>query len=183
MDVVCQRLLAVNILAGVHRGDGLDGVPLVRRGDAHRVDVIARDQFTEIHVVLAVLVLVTLVGGVTGGVATGGVAIRNGHADDVFVAHEPSLQTPVLDTHANETDGYLVIRLDLGRPDSGGQDERRAGNRSGLEKTTSRERMGLHVGKPTKGVPLEKAFFCKCDPKKNRCIQQLKSSTKRLKIL
>ena len=159
VDVVGERFLAVNILAGVHRGDGLDGMPLVGRGDAHRVDVIARNQLTEIHVGLAVLVLVTLVGGVTGGVATGGVAIRNGHADDVFVAHEPSLQTPVLDAHANETDGYLVIRLDLGRPDSGGQDERRAGNCGGLEKTTSRERMGLHAGKPTKAVPLEKHFF------------------------
>ena len=43
VDVMGERFLAVNILAGVHRGDGLDGMPMVRRGNAHRVDVIARD--------------------------------------------------------------------------------------------------------------------------------------------
>ena len=155
VDVVRERLLAVNILAGVHRGDGLDGMPQVRRGDAHRVDVVARDQLAKVDIGLTVLVIVTLVGGVTGGVATGGVAVRNGHADDVFVAHKPSLKTPVLDAHANETDGYLVIRLDLGRPDSGRQDERRAGNRRGLEKTTTGNRMGLHAGKVPKPPQLK----------------------------
>ena len=90
-------------------------MPMIRGGDADGVDIITGDNFAVIVVRLAVLVLVTLVGGIAGGVAAGGVTVGNGHANDVFVAHEPSLQAPVLDAHTDETDRNLVIRFNLGR--------------------------------------------------------------------
>ena len=55
---VRERFLAEDVLAGVGGGDGRDRVPVVGRGDAHGVDVVAGDQFAEILVALAVLVAV-----------------------------------------------------------------------------------------------------------------------------
>ena len=40
VDIVRQRLFAVDMLAQLHRGDAGDGVCVVRRGDDDRVDVL-----------------------------------------------------------------------------------------------------------------------------------------------
>src|SRR5262249_52623 len=45
VDIVRQRLLAINVLAGAQRGEHRDGVPVVWRGDADGIDVLAREQF------------------------------------------------------------------------------------------------------------------------------------------
>ena len=86
-----ERFLAIYILAGVHRGNGLDGVPMVRCGNANSIDVITGNQLTKINIGLTVLVLVALVGAVTSGVPAGGITVRNGHTDNVLVPHEPVL--------------------------------------------------------------------------------------------
>ena len=48
VDVVRQRLLAIDILAGAQRGECRNGVPVVGRGDADGVDVLAGDEIAEI---------------------------------------------------------------------------------------------------------------------------------------
>jgi hypothetical protein len=45
-----QRLLTVNVLAGSNRGDGRGDMPMVRRGNRDRIDIIASQQVTEIIV-------------------------------------------------------------------------------------------------------------------------------------
>ena len=52
-----QRLLADHVLAGLGRHDGGDDVPVVGRGDAHHVDVLAVDQLAEVAVGRAALVV------------------------------------------------------------------------------------------------------------------------------
>ena len=50
VDVVGERLLAVDVLARAQGGQGDDGVPVVRGGDADGVDVVARQEFAEVLV-------------------------------------------------------------------------------------------------------------------------------------
>ena len=52
-----QRLFADHVLAGLGRHDSGNHVPMVGRGDAHRVDVLAADQFAEVAVGRAALVV------------------------------------------------------------------------------------------------------------------------------
>ena len=51
-----ERLLAVDVLARLHRLDRRDRVPVLGRGDADRVDVLAADQLAEVGVRGAALV-------------------------------------------------------------------------------------------------------------------------------
>ena len=132
-----QRFFAVDILAGVDSFDRLDGMPMIRRGDANGVDVLAINDLAIVVVRLAVLVLVTLVGAITGGVAAGGVTVGNRNGNHVGIGHKPVLQPAVLNPHADESNGDFVVGLHLGRQDAGWQDERGTGNGGCLEKTTS----------------------------------------------
>ena len=50
LDAVCQRLLAVDVLAGLAGQDGGDPVPVVGRGDHDRVDVFAVEHAAKIAV-------------------------------------------------------------------------------------------------------------------------------------
>ena len=77
VDVVRQRLFAIDILAGAQRGQRRDRVPVVGRGDADGVDVLAGDQFAEIVVRRAVAVLIEFVHLFLGVVAAGGVHVAN----------------------------------------------------------------------------------------------------------
>ena len=52
-----ERLLAVDVLARLARLDRRDRVPVLRRGDADGVDVLARDQLAEVGVRVAALVV------------------------------------------------------------------------------------------------------------------------------
>ena len=49
-----QRLLAVDILAGLHGGNGHERVPVVDRGADHGVDVLAFEQPSEVGVALGI---------------------------------------------------------------------------------------------------------------------------------
>ena len=48
VDVVRQRLFAIDVLAGPQGGQGDEGMPMVGRGDAHGVDVVAADDLAEV---------------------------------------------------------------------------------------------------------------------------------------
>ena len=132
-----KRFFAVDILAGIDGLDRLNSVPVVRRGYTYGIDVLAIDNLAVVVVRLAVVVLVTLVGPITSGVAAGGVTVGNRNSDNAGIGHESVLQTAVLNAHADETNGNLVVWLYLGRQDAGRQDERGAGNCGRLEETAS----------------------------------------------
>src|SRR5205807_181974 len=71
-----QRLLAVNVLTGAHGGDCDKGVPVVRRADDYRVDVLAGQQFAEVVELGAVRRELHLLRGVLAMVA---VHVANGN--------------------------------------------------------------------------------------------------------
>ena len=50
LDAVGQRLLAIDVLAGLAGQDGDDRVPVVGRGDDDRVDVLAIEDLAEVAV-------------------------------------------------------------------------------------------------------------------------------------
>ena len=77
-DVVGERLLAVNVFACAGGHNGRDCVPMVRRGDCHRVDVIAGDYFAKIVASRTILVAVFFVYYVTSIVAKVCINITDG---------------------------------------------------------------------------------------------------------
>ena len=83
VDVVRQRLFAIHVLARPQGRQRDEGVPVVGRGDADRVDVLAVDDFAEIIVGRALAAAPGLLGVVVvdvllGGVAAGGVHVADG---------------------------------------------------------------------------------------------------------
>src|SRR5262249_49710644 len=56
-DIVGERLLAIDVLAGAGGLDARDRVPVVRRGDDHGVDVLASQHVAEVVEGVAALVL------------------------------------------------------------------------------------------------------------------------------
>src|SRR5260370_41117146 len=63
-----QRLLAVNIFFRSRGLDRRDAVPVIRRRDAHGVDVLSSQQFSKVFVPLTVFVLVMIVDSIDGWV-------------------------------------------------------------------------------------------------------------------
>ena len=59
-DTVCQGLLGVHVLARFRSGDGDGRVPMVRRADADRVDVVAFEYGAKIAIDFAAFVLAAL---------------------------------------------------------------------------------------------------------------------------
>ena len=58
-----QWFLATDVLAGAHRGQRHRHVPVIRRADQHRIDIVARDDIAPIAMCGAVLVAVVFVDG------------------------------------------------------------------------------------------------------------------------
>ncbi|OQA01969.1 MAG: hypothetical protein BWY71_00187 [Planctomycetes bacterium ADurb.Bin412] len=78
-DGIHQRLLAIDVLAGLGGGDGNQAMPMVGRANRDRVDIRAGQQFAEIVIAVAALVgAVSLLLGIilfrtsAGGIAAGG---------------------------------------------------------------------------------------------------------------
>ena len=136
MDVVRERLLAVHVLAGVDRGDGGDGVPVVRRGDDDGVDVLVGDEFAEVGVGRATLeggllvLAVAFFDGLLGVFAAVGVHVADAHDLDFLAAEEVLQVATVHFTHADEAEIQALVRSGLSAPDAGGEDEW-GGDRSG----------------------------------------------------
>ena len=133
VDVVGEGLLAVDVLARPQGGQRDDGVPVIRGGDAHRVDVLAGEELAEVAVGRTSRQAgrgkgrVVLVHPLPGGLAPRRVHVADRDDLDVLV-QEGVEQPPRLDAHADESDSETVARRGLGRPDPRGQDEGQAGH-------------------------------------------------------
>ena len=94
MDVVGERLFAIDILAGVQCGDGDEGMPVVRCGDDDGVDILALQQLAEIGISLTAFEARLLVLAVTffdrlfGKFTAVRVHIADGDDLDFFAAQE-----------------------------------------------------------------------------------------------
>jgi len=101
-DRVGQRLLAVDVLATVERSDAGQRVPVVRRADADRVDVLAGNECAEVLIGSAVFVAVLLVDNAANSVAMFGLDVADSHKLDSLALHEvPHVAGPL----AAHTDG------------------------------------------------------------------------------
>ena len=144
VDVVGQRLLAIDVLAGFQRRDGGNRVPVIGRGDAHRVDVLAREHVPEIVVCgtvrrtgIGMLGVVSVDHFLRGG-AAGGVDVAHGDHPADLAAQKRAEQVPALFAHADEAHDEPVVRRGFGAPDARRKDEGRGGkNRCSLEKRSA----------------------------------------------
>ena len=142
MHVVGQRLLAVDVFARAQRRQTLDGVPVVGRGDADQVDVLAGDQLAKIVIGLTArspfcrILRVEVVDLFLGGFAARGVHVADSEHLHVLV-QEVAEQAAHLLAHADATEAGAVVRLDLGRPDVGGKNEGGAGNGCAFEEVSA----------------------------------------------
>ncbi len=116
VNVVRERLLAVNVLPVRHRADAGDSVPVVRRRNAHGVDCRVLGDLAEIIDRLAVAVAVFLVHHRLGGVAARRVDVADGDDLDVAVTEKTSEQSPALLAHPDEAHHDFAVRLCLRAP-------------------------------------------------------------------
>ena len=115
-DRQCQRLLAVNVLAGLGRLDRDDRVPVVGRGDDHRVDVVAGQQLAEVIVdsaiigrAAALLLAVMVVDSFAGRFAPCRIDFAYGQDLDLAVSQVAFQMSAAHAAHADETERDPVI--------------------------------------------------------------------------
>ena len=123
MDVVGQRFLAIDILAAAQRRERRDGVPVVRGGNADRVNILAVDDLTKIIVGRAVLVPVALIHLLLGVVAAGGIHIAD-REHPCLLSEEIAQQPARLRAHADEAHREQIARSGVCSPDFGWKKER-----------------------------------------------------------
>ena len=132
------RLLAVHVLAAAAGLDGNDRMPMVGRGNVHRVDVGASQQFAEIVVDLAVAVLIVTIDVGLGLLAHFFANIAQGHVLHVFAIQKGALIAAALIAdadagHHNPIAGRrTAVLAQRGRGNDIGGGHRRAG---GLKKS------------------------------------------------
>src|SRR6185369_5868333 len=127
------------------RFDDGNGVPVVRRGDAHGVEVLAGDKLAEIIVNRAafvagrVLLLVEVLHGLLAVLAARGVHFANRHNLHFRVVKEAAQQSAALGADADEAHHDPVIGSGVGGPNVGGQQKGRgsAGQRGGSQETST----------------------------------------------
>ena len=107
---VGKGFLTKNVLAGVGGGDGRNRVPVIGSADAHRIDVLAGQQFLKVLVALAILVVVVPVDLVDRLVQVAFVHIANGHHPAVVLAKEGLKVFATLPTHADAANGDFFRR-------------------------------------------------------------------------
>ena len=83
-----DRLFAVDVLAGLGRFDGDDRVPMVRRGDQHRVEIAAGEDLAKIVVRGAVLVAIGGVDRILGALPVTRIDIADGQHPHVLKRQE-----------------------------------------------------------------------------------------------
>lgn len=114
LDVVGEGFFAVDVLAGAEGGDGDDGVPVIRGGDADRVDVLAGDDFAEVCGIGAALPCGVLAGRIVffdlapGVAAAGCIDIADGHDLNAGLTEESAEEVAALFPHADEAHGDLA---------------------------------------------------------------------------
>ena len=126
---VREGLLAEDVLACLGRLDGGDRVPVVGRGDADRVDVAPPDQFAEVLVGFAVLVVVAIVHLVDGGGQMALVHVGDGHHAAVGQVQKLAEVRPALPADADRAH-HDLLRGGLS-PEQPAGNQRRRGGRNG----------------------------------------------------
>jgi len=122
-DIMCQRLLAMNVLACPGGHNCRDCVPMVRCGYRHRVDVVAGDYFAKVIVSSAVSIAVFFVYYVTGVVAKLGTNVANCNNVNLRLLQESAHVTGAFSAHADAAHydsiarGYRAISSEYGGRD------------------------------------------------------------------
>jgi hypothetical protein len=136
VDIIRERLFAVDIFARAHGGDGDVGVPVVGSGDDDEVDILTGEDLAEIVIRRAAFVgaagfrSVGIFDALLGGLASGGIDIAHGEDLDAVAAEAVAQMQLHLLTHADAADGEALARGGLGGPNATRQYQRR-GNEEG----------------------------------------------------
>ena len=130
VNVMGERLLAVDVFASAHGGDGDIGVPVIGCGDDDGVDIFASDHLAKIIVGVAAAVgfaglfRVRIVDAFLGVQATGRVDIAHREDFDVIAIDKATEVAAHLFAHADATDGEALARCGGLRPDAARENER-----------------------------------------------------------
>src|SRR5262249_19430986 len=119
-DVVRQRLLYVDVLARLAGQDRGNGVPVVRRGDDHRVHVLAVEHLAEVAVRLA-----ARAGPLPGLGRVRLVDVAHGHERDVRDRARQSRHGQAARAAADQPDVYALVGAEDPAGGSGGSRGRR----------------------------------------------------------
>ena len=140
-----ERLFAIDIFARFAGGDGEEGVPVVGRGDDHGINVLPRQQITEVFILGAALEVldafdaVKLVHRFAGEHAASGVHIAD--RDHLGVGHLEEVvgEAAALDASADDAHGDAVVGTFAGNrgrvEEAGGGESRRRGGFEELSPT------------------------------------------------
>ena len=176
-DVVGQRLLAVDVLAGSHRGYDNGRVRVIGGRAEHGVDRgLALEHLPEVHVLRALVVrrdlLVVAFDQLADGLSPGHAleveplevevlsGIRDGNHLCVGLLEQRTEVRPALASGADEGDVHLVARRDLALPEHVPRDdrERRGGSRGTgtffQERAAGPGSARIHVTSPCPGIRL-----------------------------
>ena len=130
VNVMGERLLAVDVFASAHGGDGDIGVPVIGCGDDDGVDIFAGENLAEIVVRVAGAVgfaglfRVRIVDAFLGVQATGRVDIAHREDFDVIAIDKATEVAAHLFAHADATDGEALARCGGLRPDAARENKR-----------------------------------------------------------
>src|SRR4029453_13357263 len=140
-----ERLLAIDVLAGPHGGDGDGGMPVVRRADGDGVDVAVAEQLAVVGEDLAITVVVARVDDVGGKFGIGPVHVAHGNHAHAVLAHGV----------VHDADAALAVQL-LILPAAGGGRAGADGRHGDAVVRPDPPRLGLFfllVGDDLLGVP------------------------------
>jgi hypothetical protein len=124
-EVEAHRLFEIDVLAGADGGDGRENMPVIGRSDEDGVNVLPGEQFAEVGIGGAGVVLVVLVDAVAGLVAVLFHDIADGDDLGVLLVQEIAHVPLALRADADAADSDAVARSGFaGSPERGGGRER-----------------------------------------------------------
>jgi hypothetical protein len=135
-----QRLFAINVFAGVAGGNGLNCVPVVRRGDDHGIEISPLEQLAEVAIGLS-LASELFVG--PGQIRLEDVAQRDDVHIAVFEKRVEQLRAAV--AHADETEADAFV-YSQGAGRRGGQGQRGCCRGGGKRSAANRHRFHKSPG-------------------------------------
>jgi hypothetical protein len=138
LNVARDRFLERHILARAHRGQGHRHVPVVGRGDHHRIDVRPRQQLAEVAVARAALRPVVRIGRLHALGQAPGIDVADGqHAAVVGLQERSQVGVIGLAPQADQPDADLLAGR-VGAEQPAGQDQWTCSRQpGGLEKASS----------------------------------------------
>ena len=130
VNVMGERLLAVDVFASAHGGDGDIGVPVIGCGDDDGVDIFASDHLAKIIVGVAGaigfsgLFRIRIVDAFLRVQAAGRIDVAHREDFDVIAIDKAAEVTAHLFAHTDATDGEALARCGGLRPDAARENER-----------------------------------------------------------